>query len=69
MSDGCLVAGLGQFFTGISGLRIRLSGENRPLASRTAAPYMILPDLWSDPMAYAAGDDRPADKAARNAEV
>jgi GAF domain-containing protein len=30
---------------------------------------MILPELWSDPMAYAARDDRPADKAARYAEV
>jgi L-methionine (R)-S-oxide reductase len=27
------------------------------------------PDLWSAPMAYAARDDRPADKAARYAEV
>jgi L-methionine (R)-S-oxide reductase len=58
-----------EFSTGISILGTRLRGEFAGLASGGLAPYIRRPDFWSPPMAYAARDDRPADKAARYAEV
>ena len=56
--------------TGISGLRTRLSGE------KPRSRFPLVADLYATdacrspaPMSYVARDDRPADKAARYAEV
>jgi L-methionine (R)-S-oxide reductase len=56
------------FSTRISILRFPLAGEIAALARRRRLAYMRGPPR-SPPMSYLARDDRPADKAARYAEV
>ena len=59
----------GKLSTGISGLGFPSEAKNQPLASSVRGAYMasITGDLRL--MSYVARDDRPADKAARYAEL